>query len=321
MPASSRAKGTSARAANTTSVAKNSSPKEYAFPFLQYASLLGTSTVLVLFSALAPPTSSKWLGFRPLPQNTSLDRPQLAFLNPFTANPTGTIVSVCIGVALVMVWWASWVRQWWQDEKRVKRIENSTERAGEKILTMRRAGIWTVIGSVLIYGALILFGAPLFNLVPQTLSLALLLSFLCLYTPLYALPNPAFESSLRQFKILSSLLPKTSSDQASDELVNQLTWLRIFSEGNVQTPVERIVLYPFIGTLAGCWLGVIPIALDWDRPWQAWPLTPAYGAIAGYVIAGGVAFVRNALGELVQLGANAPGTESTNKDARKTKSE
>ena len=35
----------------------------------------------------------------------------------------------------------------------------------------------------------------------------------------------------------------------------------------------------------GSWIGAIPIALDWDRPWQAWPLTPAYGAIAGYIIA------------------------------------
>jgi len=28
------------------------------------------------------------------------------------------------------------------------------------------------------------------------------------------------------------------------------------------------MVYPAIGTVIGCWLGVIPIALDWDRPWQ-----------------------------------------------------
>jgi len=37
--------------------------------------------------------------------------------------------------------------------------------------------------------------------------------------------------------------------------------------------------------LAGSWIGVIPIALDWDRPWQAWPLTPAFCAIGGYIVA------------------------------------
>jgi phosphatidylinositol glycan class F len=72
----------------------------------------------------------------------------------------------------------------------------------------------------------------------------------------------------------------------------------------IWTPIERAMVYPAIGTVVGCWLGVIPIALDWDRPWQvriltsydverrlitqisqAWPLTPAFGSILGYIIA------------------------------------
>lgn len=65
------------------------------------------------------------------------------------------------------------------------------------------------------------------------------------------------------------------------------------------------MVYPAAGTIIGCWVGVIPIALDWDRPWQvrifyltdslsgthcsscdqAWPLTPAFGSIAGFILA------------------------------------
>ena len=30
----------------------------------------------------------------------------------------------------------------------------------------------------------------------------------------------------------------------------------------------------------GAWLGAIPIPLDWDRPWQAWPLTCVLGTLA-----------------------------------------
>lgn len=64
------------------------------------------------------------------------------------------------------------------------------------------------------------------------------------------------------------------------------------------------MVYPAVGAVLGSWLGVIPIALDWDRPWQvclshqlllehtqmsflfqAWPLTPAYGALVGYITA------------------------------------
>ena len=33
-------------------------------------------------------------------------------------------------------------------------------------------------------------------------------------------------------------------------------------------PHERALLYPTYSALLGAWVGVIPIGLDWDRPWQ-----------------------------------------------------
>ncbi|KAI9722170.1 MAG: Glycosylphosphatidylinositol (GPI) anchor assembly protein [Chrysothrix sp. TS-e1954] len=36
-----------------------------------------------------------------------------------------------------------------------------------------------------------------------------------------------------------------------------------------------------LGTLLGAWLGAIPIPLDWDRAWQAWPVTVLTGAWVG----------------------------------------
>jgi phosphatidylinositol glycan class F len=38
------------------------------------------------------------------------------------------------------------------------------------------------------------------------------------------------------------------------------------------------------GTGVGAWLGAIPIPLDWDRPWQAYPITIITGAYIGYVL-------------------------------------
>jgi len=38
------------------------------------------------------------------------------------------------------------------------------------------------------------------------------------------------------------------------------------------------------GTLYGTWLGAFFIPLDWDRPWQKWPIPCAFGGIAGYCI-------------------------------------
>ena len=35
------------------------------------------------------------------------------------------------------------------------------------------------------------------------------------------------------------------------------------------------------GAISGAWFGAFPIPLDWDRPWQAWPLTCILGAYTG----------------------------------------
>lgn len=42
----------------------------------------------------------------------------------------------------------------------------------------------------------------------------------------------------------------------------------------------------FWGTLAGAYLGAIPIPLDWDRDWQAWPITVYTGACLGLAVGG-----------------------------------
>ncbi|KAM5477111.1 Glycosylphosphatidylinositol (GPI) anchor assembly protein [Microsporum audouinii] len=39
-----------------------------------------------------------------------------------------------------------------------------------------------------------------------------------------------------------------------------------------------------IGMALGAWLGAVPIPLDWDRPWQVYPITIITGAYIGYVL-------------------------------------
>lgn len=36
-----------------------------------------------------------------------------------------------------------------------------------------------------------------------------------------------------------------------------------------------------MGALWGCWMGVAPTPLDWDRDWQAWPITLLIGSYLG----------------------------------------
>lgn len=39
-----------------------------------------------------------------------------------------------------------------------------------------------------------------------------------------------------------------------------------------------------LGCALGAWVGAVPIPLDWDRAWQAWPVTVVSGAYVGYVM-------------------------------------
>ncbi|KAJ3330163.1 hypothetical protein HDU76_006281, partial [Blyttiomyces sp. JEL0837] len=63
---------------------------------------------------------------------------------------------------------------------------------------------------------------------------------------------------------------------------------------------ERYVKYAFTCTAIGAWFGGFVIPLDWNRPWQAWPVCVTYGGIVGYcvgvVLAALVTFVAPLLG-------------------------
>ncbi len=50
-------------------------------------------------------------------------------------------------------------------------------------------------------------------------------------------------------------------------------------------PLARMLFHNAAGTVVGAWVGAFPIPLDWDRPWQAWPITCCLGALAGHGVA------------------------------------
>ncbi|XP_012526892.2 phosphatidylinositol-glycan biosynthesis class F protein [Monomorium pharaonis] len=45
-------------------------------------------------------------------------------------------------------------------------------------------------------------------------------------------------------------------------------------------------------TILGTWLGATVIPLDWDRPWQTWPIPCVIGALLGYLIAHFITLVK-----------------------------
>ena len=89
------------------------------FPFAQYASVLGVRLLLVGFTALYLPQTTRI--FAPLAARTT-DRPQSEFMEALTADPSLTLGWISAGLTLLEAWWASWMRKW-SFEQRAKGTE------------------------------------------------------------------------------------------------------------------------------------------------------------------------------------------------------
>ncbi|KAG8216237.1 GPI biosynthesis protein family Pig-F-domain-containing protein [Butyriboletus roseoflavus] len=236
------------------------------FPFAQYASVLGVHLILVGFIALYLPQTTRL--FAPLAVRKA-DRPQTEFIEMLTGDPSLTLGWIFAGLALLQVWWASWVRKWsFEQTARGTEVEMKLDRVRFDSLRFTRfkdAIVFTLFAALATYVVIVMLGAPLTTHILQTALLAFVIAILTAFTPAFVLGLPSFASD-------------------TPSMINRLTWTRLFVELSPRNAIECGMIYPAVGTFVGGWLGAIPIALDWDRPWQAWPLTPLFGSIGGYII-------------------------------------
>ncbi|KAI4382006.1 hypothetical protein MLD38_008021 [Melastoma candidum] len=61
-------------------------------------------------------------------------------------------------------------------------------------------------------------------------------------------------------------------------------WQRIFAFTKPNSWIDIMICVPAHGAVVGAWFGAWPMPLDWDRPWQEWPICVSYGAITGYLV-------------------------------------
>ncbi|XP_072023964.1 phosphatidylinositol-glycan biosynthesis class F protein-like [Amphiura filiformis] len=61
-------------------------------------------------------------------------------------------------------------------------------------------------------------------------------------------------------------------------------WNRLIVQKKPYPGLETCVQYVVVGSLFGAWLGAVPIPLDWDRPWQIWPVSCSIGALWGHTL-------------------------------------
>lgn len=107
---------------------------------------------------------------------------------------------------------------------------------------------------VTIYIVAVLFGAPVFSDFQETCMFSLIT------TTFTALPLCLYFGA--------------------DNTVNMFLSITSFEGSDVQ----KLFMLKLRLTLFGAWLGAIVIPLDWNRPWQDWPIPCNVGAIAGYMV-------------------------------------
>lgn len=107
--------------------------------------------------------------------------------------------------------------------------------------------IMTFVSSFLFYILAVLFGAEIFGKYEQTFMFSLHMSILTIL-PMYL--NFGFSSLIY---IISGLKPSNS--------------------------LQQVMHRSFQGTVFGAWTGACVIPLDWDRPWQDWPIPCSFAAL------------------------------------------
>lgn len=61
-------------------------------------------------------------------------------------------------------------------------------------------------------------------------------------------------------------------------------WQRLFANTRPAGSIDYMLCVPAHGAILGSWFGAWPMPLDWERPWQEWPICVACGGVAGYMM-------------------------------------
>uniref|UniRef100_A0A668B016 Phosphatidylinositol glycan anchor biosynthesis, class F n=1 Tax=Myripristis murdjan TaxID=586833 RepID=A0A668B016_9TELE len=64
---------------------------------------------------------------------------------------------------------------------------------------------------------------------------------------------------------------------------NVQAWIRVFSRHGAMSVWDTSLQITVACTVVGAWVGAFPIPLDWDRPWQVWPVSCSLGSVIGFL--------------------------------------
>ncbi|KAI9319794.1 GPI biosynthesis protein Pig-F [Dichotomocladium elegans] len=124
--------------------------------------------------------------------------------------------------------------------------------------TMRSVGyalLVTAIGTGVLHGLIVLFGASLIEKFNHTLAFATYLAILAFL--------PSF----------TALAPS-----------NPAIWIKTFVQHSPTTTPEIFAYSQLVCTLSGAWIGAIVLPLDWERDWQVWPISCVISTYLGHAV-------------------------------------
>ncbi|KAL8585159.1 hypothetical protein ACOMHN_013174 [Nucella lapillus] len=133
-------------------------------------------------------------------------------------------------------------------------IVSSAEHSRFKISNLMKSLSGIIFACIFFHVLAILFGAPVLESSRETFHFAMLM------TSVVAVPA---------FCVLGA-----DGDR----------WTTVFGLGRPALGPETVIYVTSITSLLGAWLGAVPIPLDWDRPWQVWPVSCVLGGVCGHCL-------------------------------------
>ncbi|KAG6543480.1 hypothetical protein Mapa_015150 [Marchantia paleacea] len=94
----------------------------------------------------------------------------------------------------------------------------------------------------------------------------------------------SYESAVRTFHWAALISALTVVPVAAVVGGSWSTWHRLFARTEPDGPLELALCLSAHCAAIGSWVGAWPMPLDWERPWQEWPVCCTYGAVGGYLL-------------------------------------
>jgi len=161
-------------------------------------------------------------------------------------------------------------------------------------------GFWKVASALRSSDSQILPKSKLFSFI--TFPLAILASVTVAHVGIVLFGAPFVAKMSHTFHMACLLTTTSAIPLLVTYQRNWDDWLKIIFIIKRLNILEWNMLVCLVLPIVGCWIGAVFIPLDWDRPWQAWPITCAVGTILGYAIGHGIAVGRLCYAERQQQG-------------------